>query len=48
MAGTLRLVQYDLAWPARFAAEAARLRAALGDAVSAVEHVGSTAVPFFS
>ena len=45
MAGTLRLVQYDSAWPARFAAEAARLRAALGDAVSAVEHVGSTAVP---
>ena len=45
MAKTLRLVPYDLAWPARFAAEAARLRAAVGDAVSAVEHVGSTAVP---
>lgn len=45
MARTLRLVAYDLAWPARFEAEAARVRAALGGAVSAVEHVGSTAVP---
>lgn len=45
MARTLRLVPYDPAWPARFAAEAARLRAALGGAASAVEHVGSTAVP---
>ncbi|MEW5928306.1 MAG: GrpB family protein [Gemmatimonadota bacterium] len=45
MAGTLRLVPYDLAWPARFAAEAARVRAALGAHALAVEHVGSTAVP---
>jgi GrpB-like predicted nucleotidyltransferase (UPF0157 family) len=45
MARTLRLVAYDPAWPVRFAAEAARLRAALGGAASAVEHVGSTAVP---
>jgi GrpB-like predicted nucleotidyltransferase (UPF0157 family) len=42
---TLRLVSYDAAWPARFEAEAARVRAALGDAVSAIEHIGSTAVP---
>lgn len=45
MTGTLRLAQYDPAWPERFAAESARLRAALGDAAAAVEHVGSTAVP---
>ena len=45
MARPLRLVPYDAAWPARFAAEAARLRAALGDRASAIEHVGSTAVP---
>ena len=45
MARTLRLVAYDPAWPGRFAAEAARLRAALGGTASAVEHVGSTAVP---
>lgn len=42
---TLRLAPYDPAWPARFQAEAARLRAALGGIVSAIEHVGSTAVP---
>jgi GrpB-like predicted nucleotidyltransferase (UPF0157 family) len=41
----LRLVPYDPAWPARFAAEAARVRAALGARALAVEHVGSTAVP---
>lgn len=44
-ARTLRLVAYDAAWPARFEAEAERLRAALGDAAVAIEHVGSTAVP---
>ncbi|MBD0320017.1 MAG: GrpB family protein [Gemmatimonadetes bacterium] len=42
---TLRLAEYDPAWPARFAAEAARIRAALGTLAAAVEHVGSTAVP---
>lgn len=45
MTRPLRLAPYDAAWPARFAAEAARLRAALGDRASAIEHVGSTAVP---
>lgn len=45
MTGPLRLVPYDPAWPARFASEAARLRAALGDVAVAIEHVGSTAVP---
>lgn len=45
MSRTLRLVPWDPEWPARFAAEAARVRAALGDLARAVEHVGSTAVP---
>ncbi|HEV2735397.1 MAG TPA: GrpB family protein [Longimicrobiaceae bacterium] len=36
---------WDPEWPARFAAEAARIRAALGVHAHVVEHVGSTAVP---
>lgn len=44
--GTVRLVAHDPAWPALFAAERARLAAALGPALPlAVEHIGSTAVP---
>jgi GrpB-like predicted nucleotidyltransferase (UPF0157 family)/ADP-ribose pyrophosphatase YjhB (NUDIX family) len=42
---TLRLVDDDGAWPARFAAEAERIRGVLGSLARAVEHVGSTAVP---
>ena len=47
MSPTLRLVPYDPAWPARYAAEADRIRSALGAAHVPVrlEHVGSTAVP---
>jgi GrpB-like predicted nucleotidyltransferase (UPF0157 family) len=37
--------EYDLAWPDRFAALAARVQTALGDVMLRVEHVGSTAVP---
>ncbi|HSK17862.1 MAG TPA: GrpB family protein [Longimicrobiales bacterium] len=44
MAATLSLVPYDPAWPARFEAEAARLRSALHETPS-IEHVGSTAIP---
>jgi GrpB-like predicted nucleotidyltransferase (UPF0157 family) len=40
----IRIVEYDDGWPARFESIAARVRAALGDAAIAVEHVGSTAV----
>ena len=36
---------YDPGWPARYEAEAERLRKAIGDALVRVEHVGSTAVP---
>jgi len=36
---------YDPRWPARFAELEARIRAALGNAALAVEHIGSTSVP---
>lgn len=39
------VVDYDSAWPARFAAHEAAIRGALGDRAKQVEHVGSTAVP---
>jgi GrpB-like predicted nucleotidyltransferase (UPF0157 family) len=41
----ITLVDYDPAWPEQFEHIAARLRAALGAAALAIEHVGSTAVP---
>ena len=45
----VKIADYDPAWPEQFAAEAARLRAALGDElVVTVEHFGSTAVPGLS
>ena len=43
--GPVTLVEYDPRWPALFAGEAARIRAALGARALLVEHVGSTAVP---
>ncbi len=39
------LVPADPSWPAAFAAEADKLRAAAGELPIAVEHIGSTAVP---
>ena len=39
------LVEYDSQWPATFAAEAAKIRAALGDQLVRLEHTGSTSVP---
>lgn len=41
----IQLVDYDPAWPHLFAREAERVRAALGDRVLLLEHVGSTSVP---
>lgn len=41
----MRLVPHDPSWAEWFAAEAARLRAALGSLALRIEHVGSTAVP---
>ncbi|HET9016513.1 MAG TPA: GrpB family protein [Thermomicrobiaceae bacterium] len=45
LAGPIEVVDYDPAWPDLFAREAARIRAALGERVTRLEHVGSTAVP---
>ena len=39
------LAPYDPAWPAQYAAEAAKIRAALGDGAIVLEHVGSTSIP---
>jgi GrpB-like predicted nucleotidyltransferase (UPF0157 family) len=41
----IEVVEPDPAWPWAFAQVEDRIRAALGDAALAVEHVGSTAVP---
>jgi GrpB-like predicted nucleotidyltransferase (UPF0157 family) len=43
--GAIVIVAYDPAWPALFEQERAKLAAALGALVVAIEHVGSTAVP---
>jgi GrpB-like predicted nucleotidyltransferase (UPF0157 family) len=41
---TIVVADYDPAWPERFRREEARIRAALGGAALAVEHIGSTSV----
>ena len=43
--GPVLLADYDPAWPALYAREAERIRAALGGRVLLLEHVGSTSVP---
>lgn len=43
--GPIEIADYDPGWPRLFAREAGRVRAALGDRVLLLEHVGSTAVP---
>lgn len=43
--GQVVLVDYDPAWPGMYEAEAAIVRAALGEKVLLLEHIGSTAVP---
>jgi GrpB-like predicted nucleotidyltransferase (UPF0157 family) len=42
--GPIAFSDYDPAWPARFEAEAERIRGALGARAALVEHVGSTSV----
>jgi GrpB-like predicted nucleotidyltransferase (UPF0157 family) len=42
---SIRVADYDPAWPALFAREAERIRQALGEGVVRLEHVGSTSVP---
>ena len=39
------LREYDPAWPRLFAEEKARVLAAIGEYISTIEHIGSTAVP---
>ena len=39
------LAPYDPTWPAQYEQEAAKIRAALGDRVLVLEHVGSTSIP---
>jgi GrpB-like predicted nucleotidyltransferase (UPF0157 family) len=41
----IEVVPYDPTWPARFAQESRRLRAALGPRCLSLEHIGSTAAP---
>jgi GrpB-like predicted nucleotidyltransferase (UPF0157 family) len=43
--GAVLIQDYDASWPEVFANLAARVKAALGSLVVAVEHVGSTSVP---
>ena len=43
--GVVRLVPHCPSWSEDFVRERERLVAALGDRVSAIEHVGSTAIP---
>jgi GrpB-like predicted nucleotidyltransferase (UPF0157 family) len=42
------IVEYDPRWPAFYEEERARIAAALGDMLTSVEHIGSTAVPRLS
>jgi GrpB-like predicted nucleotidyltransferase (UPF0157 family) len=42
---SIEIADADPSWPSRFAAMAARIRCALGDAALDVDHVGSTSVP---
>jgi GrpB-like predicted nucleotidyltransferase (UPF0157 family) len=42
---TIYLAPYDPAWPQLYAAEAVKIRAALGEHAIVLEHVGSTSIP---
>ena len=43
--GPVRIVDYDPSWPQFYEREAGRIRAALGEQMRLLEHVGSTSVP---
>lgn len=45
LTGKVQVVDYDPAWPALYAREERRIRAALGETALRVEHAGSTSVP---
>jgi len=42
---SITLVEYDRAWPEKFAREAQRIKATLSERAIRVEHAGSTSVP---
>lgn len=42
---SIKLSEYDRAWPDLYEAEATRINKALGDRIIRLEHVGSTSVP---
>jgi GrpB-like predicted nucleotidyltransferase (UPF0157 family) len=42
---SVRIVEYDPEWPARFDAERRRIVSALGPVARRIEHIGSTSVP---
>lgn len=43
--GPIIVTEYDPAWPAMFEQERVAVKAALGDLVGVIEHMGSTAIP---
>jgi GrpB-like predicted nucleotidyltransferase (UPF0157 family) len=43
--GSVTIADYDPAWPELFEREAEKIRAALGERIRLLEHVGSTSVP---
>lgn len=43
--GPIYLADYDPAWPQMYEVEASKVRAALGERILLLEHVGSTSVP---
>jgi GrpB-like predicted nucleotidyltransferase (UPF0157 family) len=45
LTGPIEIADYDPEWPRLYEREAERIRAALGDRVLLLEHVGSTSVP---
>src|SRR5690348_1335361 len=45
LTGKVLIVAYNPDWPRQFAAEAKKIRAALGERALLLEHVGSTSVP---
>lgn len=45
MSDQIVISEYDPRWPAIYEEEVARILAVAGDAITAVEHVGSTSVP---
>lgn len=45
LAGSIQIINYNPDWSQLFEREAERIRAALGDRILLLEHVGSTSVP---